>query len=181
MKYWVGESIIDNSLGFYIEETLDFCKNKIEITEQQYNEFVNKQSQGGILKIDERGNPYVEMVEPSLEELKANKKVEINQSRDNAEQGGFEYMGKTFDSDPIACQRISCATQAMNLTPKSGAKITWTTQDNSTIELTAEQLAGLVGALAQHSNACHQKATKLKADVDKAKTAEEVEAIKWEN
>lgn len=116
-----------------------------------------------------------------LEELKLIKRAEINQARDAAEQGGFEYMGKTFDSDPIACQRIATASQAMNLTPKSGAKITWTTQDNSTIELTAEQLAGLVGALAQHSNACHQKATKLKADVDKAKTAEEVEAIKWED
>lgn len=119
--------------------------------------------------------------EQPLEELKLAKRAEINTVRDAAEQGGFEYLGKTFDSDPIACQRIATAAQAMNLTPKSGAKITWTTQDNSTIELTAEQLAGLVGALAQHSNDCHQKATKLKADVDKAKTAEEVEAIKWEN
>ena len=128
------------------------------------------------------GRYYFESTCPTqpLEELKLAKRVEIKQSRDNAEQGGFEYMGKTFDSDPIACQRISCAAQAMSLS-SGDTKITWTCQDNSTIELTAEQLAGLVGALAQHSNACHQKATKLKADVDKAKTAEEVEAIKWEN
>ena len=129
------------------------------------------------------GRYYFESTCPTqpLEELKLAKRAEINKASDAAEQGGFEYMGKIFDSDPVSCQRISCAAQAMNLTPKSGATITWTTQDNSTIELTAEQLAGLVGALAQHSNACHQKATKLKADVDKAKTAEEVEAIKWEN
>lgn len=115
-----------------------------------------------------------------LEELKLAKRAEINKARDAAEQGGFEYMGKVFDSDQVSCQRISCAAQAMSLSSRD-AKITWTCQDNSTIDLTAEQLAGLVGALAQHSNACHQKATKLKADVDKAKTAEEVEAIKWEN
>lgn len=119
-------------------------------------------------------------VEPSLDDIKLAKRAEINQARDKSEQSGFEYLGKTFDSDPISCQRISCAAQAMSLSSGDN-KITWTCQDNTTIELTKEQLSGLVGALAQHSNACHQKATKLKADVDKAKTAEQVEAIKWED
>lgn len=120
--------------------------------------------------------------EPTIEELKLIKRSEINAARDAAEQGGFEYMGKTFDSDQVSCQRISTAAQAMSLMPASDEnKITWTCQDNSTIELTAQELVGLVVALAQHSNTCHEKATALKAKIEAAQTAEELENITWED
>lgn len=118
--------------------------------------------------------------ERPLEELKEAKRAEINQARDASEQGGFEYMGKVFDSDPISCQRISMAAQAMALAPE-GTTITWTTQDNTTIELNKTQLAGMVVALAEWSNTCHQKATTLKAQIDAAETAEELENITWED
>lgn len=115
-----------------------------------------------------------------LEELKLIKREEINQARDAAEQGGFEYLGKTFDSDPISCQRISTAAQAMAFAPEETA-IVWTCQDNTTISLNKTQLAGLVAALAMHSNTCHQKATALKAKIEAAQTAEELENITWED
>lgn len=113
-----------------------------------------------------------------LNEIKAEKRAEINTARDAAEQGGFEYLGKTFDSDQISAQRISMAAQAMALAPE-GTTITWTCQDNTTIDLTAQELVGLVVALAEWSNTCHQKATALKAQIDAAKTAEELEKITW--
>lgn len=147
-------------------------------------------------KIDENGIPYieeetytveeyvkyyqlVELPKPSLDELKLAKREEINAARDAAEQGGFEYMGKVFDSDQVSCQRISMAAQAMALAP-SGSTITWTCQDNTTIALNAEQLVGLVAALAQWSNTCHEKATKLKEQIEACQTAEELEKITWE-
>lgn len=113
-----------------------------------------------------------------LEELKLIKREEINQARDAAEQGGFEYLGKTFDSDQISAQRISMAAQAMALADDT-AKITWTCQDNTTIDLNKTQLVGMVAALAEWSNTCHQKATALKAEVEKAKSKEELEKITW--
>lgn len=116
--------------------------------------------------------------EPTLEELKLAKRVEINAARNAAEQGGFMYLGKAFDSDQISAQRISMAAQAMANAPE-GTTITWTCQDNTTIDLNAEQLTGLVVALAAWSNECHQKATALKAEVEKAKTKEELEKITW--
>lgn len=117
---------------------------------------------------------------PTLEDLKISKRSEINFFRDAAEQGGFEYLGKVFDSDSISCQRISCAAQAMSFMPASEEnKIVWTCQDNSTIELTADELSGLVVALSQWSIKCHTKASELKAKIDSAKTAEELEAIVW--
>lgn len=116
--------------------------------------------------------------EPTLDELKLLKRAEINSARDRTEQGGFEYLGKVFDSDMISCQRISTAAQAMAFAPEETA-IVWTCQDNTTISLNKTQLAGLVAALAMHSNECHQKATALKAEVEKAKTKEELEKITW--
>lgn len=113
-----------------------------------------------------------------LEELKLIKREEINQARDAAEQGGFEYLGKTFDSDQISAQRISMAAQAMALADDT-AKITWTCQDNTTIDLNKTQLVGMVAALAEWSNTCHQKATALKAEVEKAQTKEELDKITW--
>lgn len=116
--------------------------------------------------------------EPTLDELKLLKRAEINSARDRTEQGGFEYLGKVFDSDMISCQRISTAAQAMAFAQEETA-IVWTCQDNTTISLNKTQLAGLVAALVMHSNECHQKATALKAEVEKAKTKEELEKITW--
>lgn len=116
--------------------------------------------------------------EKPLEEIKAEKRAEINTARDAAEQGGFEYLGKSFDSDQISAQRISMAAQAMALAPE-GTTISWTCQDNSIIDLTATELQGMVVALAQWSNRCHQKATALKAQIDEANSEEELNKITW--
>lgn len=116
--------------------------------------------------------------EQPLDELKSKKRTEINQARDAAEQGGFEYLGKTFDSDQVSCIRMSSAAQATQFAPDD-AIITWTCQDNTTIDLNKAQLTGLVVALAQHSNECHQKATALKAQIDACESKEELDKIMW--
>ena len=147
----------------------------------QYDEAYKFVSENKGTTIEDLGGGQYKIVTiptPTLDELKTEKREEINQARDAAEQGGFEYLGKTFDSDQISAQRISMAAQAMALAP-DGTTITWTCQDNSTIDLTAQELVGLVVALATWSNACHEKATALKAQIDAAKTAEELEKITW--
>lgn len=147
----------------------------------QYDEAYKFVSENKGTTIEDLGGGQYKIVTiptPTLDELKSKKREEINRARDAAEQGGFEYNGKMFDSDQISCQRISMAAQAM-ANARSSDKITWTCQDNTTIDLNGEQLQGLVVALATWSNTCHQKATLLKAQVDTAQTAEEVEAITW--
>ena len=121
--------------------------------------------------------------EPTLNELKEAKRAEINQARDEAEQGGFEYMGKVFDSDIVSCIRIQGAAQSMQaaIMAEEVPTITWTAKDNSTVELTAQELLGLSVSLAEWSNTCHQKAAALKAQIDAAETAEELENITWED
>ena len=144
--------------------------------------FVSENEGITIQDLGARKYQIVEIPRPSLDELKALKREEINQARDNAEQGGFEYMGKIFDSDQVSCQRISCAAQAMSVLTMSAETptITWTCQDNTTIDLSASELMGLVVALAQWSNSCHEKATALKAQIDACTGKEELDAITWE-
>lgn len=124
----------------------------------------------------------VELPKPTLDELKTAKRTEINQARDAAEQGGFEYLDRVFDSDQVSCQRISMAAQAMSMTAMSEQTptITWTCKDNSTIKLNAQQLAGLIVALAEWSSTCHQKATELKAKIEACTTEDELNQIVWE-
>ena len=151
-------------------------------TIEQYDEayaFICKNQGTKIVDLGNGQYSIVEIPQPTLDELKALKRAEINQARDKAEQGGFEYMGKIFDSDEISCLRMSCAAQAMSLADDT-ATITWTTQDNSTIDLNKSQLMGLVVALAQWSNTCHQKATALKAQVDACDSKEALDKVKWE-
>ena len=182
------------------DEAFNFVsKNEGVIIKEIEPRLENVEKTRQVEKFDENGIPYikeekytvqeyvkyyqlVELPKPSLDKLKLAKREEINQARDEAEQGGFTYMGKVFDSDQVSCLRITAAAQAMSLLPASDEnKITWTTQDNSTIDLTAAELMGLVGALAQWSNTCHEKATKLKEQIEACQTAEELEKIQWNN
>ena len=110
------------------------------------------------------------------------KREEINTARDNAEQGGFEYLGKVFDSDPVSCQRIALASQTAMMCKQAGQEFTviWTCQDNTTIELDADTMMGVLIALTQWSNTCHTKASALKEQLELATTEEEINAINWE-
>ena len=151
-------------------------------TIEQYDEayaFICKNQGTKIVDLGNGQYSIVEIPQPTLDELKALKRAEINQARDKAEQGGFEYMGKIFDSDQVSCIRMSSAAQAMQYADDT-ATITWTTQDNSTIDLNKSQLMGLVVALAQWSNTCHQKATALKAQIDACDSKEALDKVKWE-
>ena len=119
-------------------------------------------------------------VAEAFEKAKQDKRAEINKSRDEAEQGGFKYLGRTFDSDPISCIRIQGAAQMASQLPKSTEPaINWTCQDNSTIMLTVEELIGLSNALVAWSNECHQKATALKEQIELAETEEDLDKIVW--
>lgn len=127
---------------------------------------------------------YREVVEaePTLEELKENKRLEMKVIRDEKEAGGFFYLGKTFDSDEKAVSRIGLAAQSATLAMMTGQEfpnIRWTTQDNSVVELSAEQLAGMPAALAQHSAKLHYTYNQLKIEIAEAETPEQLDKIHW--
>lgn len=166
---------------------LGYKNNKIAIVANTRAELERMFKYCKFDKIEETDNTYFEyngeyVCEVPLDELKQAKRDEINKARDNAEQGGFEYLGKVFDSDPVSCQRIALASQTALISKQAQQEfsVVWTCQDNSKITLSADETIGMSLALTSWSNSCHVKASELKALVDKAETKEEVDAISWE-
>ena len=100
-----------------------------------------------------------------LNEAKTFKRNEINTLRDTKEVEGFPYLGKVFDSDARSVQRITVAAQAAQVAKAAGQpfNIVWTAKDNSTVELSADQMIAMPVAIAEYANSLHVTAAGLKA------------------
>ena len=106
----------------------------------------------------------------SLDEIKAQKWAEIKVARDRLEFGGFELEGNIYDSDQVSQGRIMGAAAA-------GAEQTWTLANNTTVELTAQQLKELYAALQTHIAGAHERGRIARQLIFEAETKEQVEAI----
>jgi hypothetical protein len=105
----------------------------------------------------------------------------IKNQRDLLEESGFEYLGKVFDSGPRDVQRISVAAQAASAALAAGApfSITWKCQDNSYIDLNAQQMLGVPVALAIYAAGLHARAAQLLVEIEVAQSAEDLAAVVW--
>jgi hypothetical protein len=126
-------------------------------------------------------SPLPAPVPPTLDELKANKRAEINQQRAELETAGFSYLGHVFDSDQRSADRIQVATGSALAALMAGQpyELAWTAADNTDVPLDAAGVVGLNTAFAVYGLTLHETAKALKAQVDAATTAGEVEAIAW--
>lgn len=135
------------------------------------------------LDADVNGGVFAPLLppEPTLEEVKAAKRSGINNTRNTLETTGFNYNGKTFDSDQRSADRIQVAALAAQAALMAGQpfSIDWTTADNSTVTLDALGVLGMLQTFAVHGATLHETAKALKAQADAATTIEEVEAISW--
>lgn len=115
----------------------------------------------------------------NLENYKNQKRTEINNIRNTKESSGFSYLGKIFDSDDKSVLRIYGANDLAMKSKNARAdfEIEWTCQDNSKIILNADEMMGVPVALAQFSNALHQKASEIKEAIMNASTKEEVDNL----
>ena len=117
----------------------------------------------------------VKIIEPSLEEVKTNKKNTLKWERDRRETLPITYKDKSFDYDDKARERMRIAQQALedNNIPSQ----TWTCADNSITELTVTDFKALNTLVAQRSGQLHEQYNKLKVYVDTLKTVEAIEAV----
>lgn len=182
MKYLAHDTGI--VIIFYPVDMLDLYNSipepSVEVTEEQRQEYFEQGRQHRIVNGE---FIYVEPPGRTLEELKAGKWAEIKAERDKREQSGVPYMGKVLDSDTLSVQRISIAVQAAQAALAAGQDfaIDWTCADNTTLNMTAEQVIGIPVALAQYSNSLHEKARLLRVAINNAESVEEVEAIQWQD
>lgn len=108
----------------------------------------------------------------SLDEIKAQKWEEIKSQRDQLEFGGFEFEDNIYDSDQVSQGRIMGAAAAE-------VDQTWTLADNSTVELTAQQLKELYAALQAHIAGVHERGRIARQKIETALTYEEIEAVNF--
>ena len=129
--------------------------------------------------IEDKGEYYecVAIPAPSLDELKQAKINELKIIRDNEEVKPIEYNGNLFDFDDKTRDRINSAIIALSIT---GQSIEWTTADNTNMLVTADDLRGVIAAVAVRSNELHVKYRELKERVENCTTKEELDSIKWD-
>ena len=116
----------------------------------------------------------------TLDELKADKILELKSTRDTLETEPIEYNGNLYDYDDKARERINAAIIALDVQTaqtKAVASIDWTTADNADVKVTANDLRMVIAAVAQRSNALHVAYRAAKDKVEQATSVAEVEAI----
>lgn len=117
--------------------------------------------------------------EYTFEELKSAKIEKLKAIRDTLEVESIEYNGNLFDYDDKARDRINAAIIALDLMGED-ASLSWTTADNTEAIVTANDLRGVIAAVAVRSNELHVKYRELKAAAEAATSEEELEAITFE-
>ena len=113
----------------------------------------------------------------TLADHKAEKWRNIKANRDAAEHGGFTWDGSVFDSDALSQQRITGAVTLAQMLP--AFTTVWTLKDNSTRTLSAADMFAVGVALGTHVSTQFLQGQLLRAQIDEAATAQEVEAIHW--
>jgi hypothetical protein len=115
---------------------------------------------------------------PSLEEVKSQKIASLKKERDVREEAPVEYKEKLWDFDTKSRDRINVAATALEI---GGVEtITWTAYDDSSLELTAEDLKTIVAIAALRGDTLHKTYRELRDAVTAAESIEEVKSIIWE-
>ena len=109
-----------------------------------------------------------------LAAAKPEKIAELKAKRDTLEVEPITYNGNSYDYDDKARDRINSAIIALD---RTGSSLHWTTADNENVLVTADDLKGVVTAVAVRSNALHEAYRTAKEQVEQATTVAEVEAI----
>lgn len=117
-------------------------------------------------------------IEKEFNEAKTAKIAELKNYRDTLEVEPVEYNGNRFDYDEKARDRINAGIISLDILGE-GATISWTTADNTEAIVSANDLRGVIGAVAIRSNELHIHYRNKRELVDKAKTVAEIEAIVW--
>lgn len=115
--------------------------------------------------------------EPTFDELKAAKYVEIAAARYDAETGGCTVDGVTIATDRGSQALLTAAVVTARLDPEFSTR--WKCADGRFVTLDAMQLRAIGDAVIAHVEACFAREGELCELIDAATTPEELDAIKW--
>lgn len=118
---------------------------------------------------------------PTFAVLKTQKWEEIKEARDRCEAGGCSTSHGRAQTDEASQRKSAGASLMATIAISAGEpySITWTMEDNSDVTLDAQGMIGLGVAIGQHVADCHARGRELRALIDAATTAEQLDAIQW--
>lgn len=108
-----------------------------------------------------------------LEQSKRNKIKENDTARDTALNQGVEYKGILFDSDTDQKVNLLAIVSIMG----DEDVITWFGMDNQPLDCTKEDLINIGGLITALHSFCWERNAEIKAEINAAKTIEDVENI----
>lgn len=151
---------------------------KGQFSDEEYASAANWCNEQQGATIEDMGDYYevVAIPEAPLEVKKEHKIKELKNIRDEKELEPILYNENYFDFDQRSYERITAAIYALDI---MGGTIGWTTADNDTVNVTANDLRGVIAQAANRSNSLHIHYRQKRALVDEATTSEELEAITW--
>lgn len=117
----------------------------------------------------------------TLEQLKAEKHIEIKTNRNRMEFGTFKWNDHEFDCDSISQQRLTIAMFSAQNSIMNGidATIDWRLADNSLVSLSPSDIIQVYTAMGENTRLAHEHAAQLRYLVDTATKPSEIEAIVW--
>lgn len=117
----------------------------------------------------------------SLADYRTSQWETVKAGRDQEINAGFSWNNFIFDSDPVSRMNIQGGVSAALLSESLNQpfQVTWTLKDNTSIDLTGEDMKGIGIALSQHLNTCYEKGRLLRDRINSSTTPLEVQAIVW--
>lgn len=116
---------------------------------------------------------------PSIEEIKTRKIEYLKQERNRREEAPVEYKEKLWDFDADSRARINAAASALEMVDDV-EYLTWTSADDTSLDLTAQDLRMIVAIAAIRGDTLHKKYRELRDAVNAADTIEQIDSIIWE-
>jgi hypothetical protein len=118
----------------------------------------------------------------SADQLATRKTValfQLTDNRDAAIASGVDHAGHLWDSDERSRANLTATVAAVAAGIPLPAGFTWRTADNQDVALTSAELLALGAAMLAHVNTCYQRSWALKAEINAAASAAEIDAVVW--
>ena len=174
--YKINYNETGDILGFYIDSIhKDIPEPTVEVTQEVWQQIIScREGKYQVLSGE------VTFVPTTIEEKIIRARQDIKTQRDTLESASpFMYLNKPFDYDAKSRERLGGAVQNAILATMSQQTftITWTLYDNTTLDLTAQDLLGFPVAEAMRSGSLHEQARDKKARLDLCTSQAEIDAI----
>lgn len=166
---FMAEVNLDNSTTYATDNLLIETPPKTVLDYWDGHDWVTPPEQPDMFHIFDYGAR--QWIDPrSINEIKAQKWDNIKAQRDELEFGGFEFDGNIYDSDQVSQGRIMGAAAA-------GIDQVWTLANNTTVNLTGDEIKELYATLQRHVASLHERGRIARFNIDAAMTPLDIEAV----